>query len=277
MEPYDEPIDLIGARRGAVASVSRRGFVRTGLAALLAPALHGCLSGATGPEGSPGHGNPRLTSRPLAPSLSVDLGVTPLGLGDGTGRDGILLVPGSYDPATPAPLLVALHGATGNAENWTGFYDTYCEPRGMVMLAVDSRDATWDRVRGSFGEDVPFIDLALRHTFDRCAIAADRIALMGFSDGASYSLSLGPSNGDLFTHLVAFSPGFTAPVEPLPGRPPVFVSHGVSDPILSVAETVLVIVPAMRAGGYDVTYEQFDGRHEVPPEIASQALDWFQA
>jgi len=33
----------------------------------------------------------------------------------------------------------------------------------------------------------------------------------GFSDGASYALSVGITNGDLFTHVIAFSPGFVAP------------------------------------------------------------------
>ena len=33
----------------------------------------------------------------------------------------------------------------------------------------------------------------------------------GFSDGASYALSLGAANGDLFTHIAAFSPGFMRP------------------------------------------------------------------
>jgi predicted esterase len=34
------------------------------------------------------------------------------------------------------------------------------------------------------------------------------LAVSGFSDGASYALSIGPANGDLFTHVMAFSPGF---------------------------------------------------------------------
>src|SRR3712207_7974813 len=50
----------------------------------------------------------------------------------------------------------------------------------------------------------------------------------GFSDGASYALSLGIPNGDLFTHLVAFSPGFAAP-DGQRGHPRVFVGHGVDD------------------------------------------------
>jgi phospholipase/carboxylesterase len=34
------------------------------------------------------------------------------------------------------------------------------------------------------------------------------VALGGFSDGASYALSLDLTNGDLFASLIAFSPGF---------------------------------------------------------------------
>ena len=38
-----------------------------------------------------------------------------------------------------------------------------------------------------------------------------RVCASGFSDGASYALSLGAANGDLFTHIAAFSPGFMRP------------------------------------------------------------------
>jgi len=53
------------------------------------------------------------------------------------------------------------------------------------------------------------------------------VAIQGFSDGASYALSLGLTNGDLFTHVIAFSPGFAAPAEQR-GRPRIYVSHGVA-------------------------------------------------
>ncbi len=55
----------------------------------------------------------------------------------------------------------------------------------------------------------------------------------GFSDGASYALSIGLTNGDLFTHVVAFSPGFASPVT-YTGKPPVFVSHGTHDEVLPI-------------------------------------------
>jgi phospholipase/carboxylesterase len=58
------------------------------------------------------------------------------------------------------------------------------------LLAPDSRDRTWDVILSSFGPDVDYIDRALGSTFQRYAIDPDRIAIGGFSDGASYALPL---------------------------------------------------------------------------------------
>ncbi len=248
--------------------ISRRSFVVTGLTALAAPSLLGCLERSTEIR----DGDPRLTARPHSPSEPFTTGASQVGLE--FERDAILYVPQSYSPDVPAPLFVALHGAGGAGADWTGFYDD-CEARGMVLLAPDSRSSTWDRISGQFAGDVWFLDAALDYTFDRCAIDAGHVALGGFSDGASYALSLGVSNGDLFTHLVAFSPGLMAPAEPLVGTPRIFVSHGTEDPILSVAASRDRIVPTLREDGYDVTYEEFAGGHQVPRVISDQALDWF--
>ena len=146
----------------------------------------------------------------------------------------------------------------------------------MMLLTPDSRAISWDIVStGRYGPDVEFIDLALRHTFDRCLIDPQRIALGGFSDGASYALSLGVSNGDLLSHLVAYSPGFLEAINPIVGKPRVYVSHGTADTILSVRLSRDTIVPRLRDEGYEVTYNEFDGGHELPSEISEAALDWF--
>ena len=83
------------------------------------------------------------------------------------------------------------------------------------------------------------------------------------------------SNGDLFTHTVGFSPGFLAPAEPLVGQPRVFVSHGAGDPILHVNLSRRNVVPWFEDRGYDITYREFEGGHEVPAEIGGAAADWF--
>ena len=253
--------------------MSRRHFVRMGAGALATPLFLGCGNSPSGPGPDPlPDADPRLTARPGAPVATPTLGSSQLGLGGV--RDGFLYVPTTYTPDTPMPLFVALHGSGGGGHQWAS-YEGRGEARGMIVLSPDSRAATWDLALGGFGPDVAFLDEALRYTFQHCRIDPDRIALGGFSDGASYALSLGVSNGDLFSHLVAYSPGFYLPSTPIVGRPRVFVSHGRDDQVLSVTRSRDRIVPEFRAAGYDVMYEEFDGGHEVPAAITELALDWF--
>lgn len=131
----------------------------------------------------------------------------------------------------------------------------------------------WDRVRGRYGPDVAFIDRALAHTFSRYAVDRARLAVEGFSDGASYALSLGLDNGDLFTAVVAFSPGFCAPNRP-EGEPQIFVSHGTRDETLPIDACSRRIVPLLERAGYAVTYREFDGPHAIPPAVEREAFAW---
>jgi len=257
-------------------SWSRRSFVRGALGALAAPNLAGCnftdVPVVDSPR--PTSGQARLTARPGSPSLSAPtkgeatrLTLDPL-------RDGLLYVPEAYAPDTPMPLMVVLHGSGGAATDWESYW-ARAEAHGMIVLAPESRAYTWDLVIGGFGLDVLFLDAALAHTFDRCNVDPDRIALAGFSDGASYALSLGVVNGDLFSSLIGYSPGFYTPGSPITGAPGIFVSHGTSDQILSFTRTRDVIVPELEAAGYDVTFAPFDGGHGVPAEISEAAIAWF--
>ena len=77
-------------------------------------------------------------------------------------------------------------------------------------------------------------------------------------------------------HVMAFSPGFMAPADQR-GEPRIFISHGTKDQVLAIDRTSRRIVPQLARAGYDVQYQEFDGPHTVPPEIARQALEWFLA
>jgi phospholipase/carboxylesterase len=214
----------------------------------------------------------RLRARPV-PALTdcaLAAGCTPLGLTEG--RDGLLHVPVAAT-TRPAPLVVLLHGAGSSASAALMLLADFTEPHGLILLVPDSRASSWDFLRGGYGPDVRFIDRALEHVFAHCPIDPARIALVGFSDGASYALSLGIANGDLFTHLVAFSPGFAAPQTQI-GQPRVFVTHGTRDAVLPIDRCSRRLVPVLRAGGLDLAYEEFDGGHSVPRELAQRAVEW---
>src|SRR5262245_54177291 len=129
-----------------------------------------------------------------------------LGLGEGA-RDGLLYVPRNFTPGQAMPLVVMLHGAGGTSLS-TQFAFEYADVFGFIVLAPDSRDdGTWDALLGEWGPDVAFIGEAMRYTVRQCAIVRDRIGLAGFSDGASYALSMGIGAGDTFSRIMAMSPG----------------------------------------------------------------------
>jgi len=189
-------------------------------------------------------------------------------------RDAALYVPAGYRPDHPAPFVLSLHGAGGNELFGLFPLQDLADEAGMIVLSPASRGRTWDVLLGGFGPDVAFIDRTLAWAFDRCAVDPTRIAISGFSDGASYALSLGITNGDLFPHILAFSPGFAGPAGQK-GKPRIFVSHGTGDEVLRSDHTSRRVVPGLRDAGYDVTYAEFDGGHTVPSEIAREALEWF--
>lgn len=217
----------------------------------------------------------RLEARPLRQSDEpAPLGLQPLAL-DGA-RDGLLYVPAGYQADRPAPLALMLHGAGGVAQHGLAPFLSFADEVGLLLLAPDSRRQTWDVIRDRYGLDVAFIDQALEQTFGRYATDPASIAIGGFSDGASYALSLGIANGDLFTHVIAFSPGFMAPSRTR-GMPRLFISHGVQDTVLPIDRCSRRIVPEVRRAGYDTHYREFDGPHTLPQAIAREALDWFVA
>lgn len=253
---------------------TRRGF----LAALASGAVGfaGCVSTDAELANDTGGGDARLTARPSTPTATVSPGT--LEITPSNPNDGALVVPASYLPTRPTPLVVALHGAGQGPSSQLTLLGPYAASRGFLLLAIGARGLTWDVFTSRFSYDVTFIDGALNWAFQRCAVDATRITLCGFSDGASYTLGLGLANGDLFTRVAAFSPGFIPRADtPAAGKPPVFVSHGRQDAVLPIDGASRKIVPGLRSRGYDVTYVEFDGGHAVPPAVSDQAVSWMSS
>lgn len=185
----------------------------------------------------------------------------------------MLYVPGGLVSGRPAPLVLLLHGAGGEAAGALSLLLPLADTAGLVLAAPSSRGSTWDGVRGSYGPDVETVNRALERIFELVSVDPLRVAVGGFSDGASYALGLGLANGDLFAKIIAFSPGFV-PRAPRVGRPGIFVSHGDADDVLPIGRTSRRLVPALQQDGYDITYREFKGPHSVPRGIAQEAVDW---
>lgn len=217
----------------------------------------------------------RLTARPANGTGKTEFttGVQRLGLDNR--RDGFLYIPKGYDPSRPAALAVMLHGAGAPAEQGLSLLQRYADEANIILIAPAARKYSWDIIASdAFGPDVIFIDQSLALAFENFAIDPAHVAIGGFSDGASYGLCIGLTNGDLFTHIIAFSPGFAYTLQKN-GKPSVFISHGVHDAVLPIDPCGRRIVPQLQRQGLEVNYTEFEGQHEIPPRISESAVEWF--
>jgi phospholipase/carboxylesterase len=117
------------------------------------------------------------------------------------------------------------------------------------------------------------LNRALDRVFDTVAIDPARIAIGGFSDGASYAIALGLINGDLFKRVAAFSPGFVIDTQ-TQGKPSFFISHGSHDRILPIERCGRRVAADLASSGYEVSFREFDGGHEIPAEVMLDGLRW---
>jgi predicted esterase len=222
---------------------------------------------------APHHTAGRLWSRPHPPTQSA-LGPGTYPLRIGARRDGALYVPATLQRDRPLPLVVWLHGHGGSGEVSIERVKADADRAGALVVAPTARRTTWDLVgkpEHHFGSDVAFVDAALAFVFDRFAVDPRRLYLAGHSDGATYALALGLTNGDLFSRVMAFAPEYLTAGGRV-GKPSVFIAHGVHDPVHHVETTSRRIGPEVRAAGYALTYEEFEGGHELPTDALHHAF-----
>jgi phospholipase/carboxylesterase len=203
-----------------------------------------------------------------------------------SGRNGLLYVPSNA--AGPLPLLILLHKAGGSAREWFSggeSFAPYADKGHFSILAPESPGMTWGTGPKTWGYDYLAINRALEEAFVRCAFDRNRLAIGGFSDGASYALSLGLANGDIFSYIVAFSPGYVVKAHAR-GRlglhnevqiPFVYIAHGTADNVLPIASTSRIFASSLEKNGYNITFHEFSGSHHLSHHVADQGMAWLTA
>jgi predicted esterase len=223
------------------------------------------------PEENSRHG--RLTARPAPPVAPSDgTGLLPFT----SARGELLALAYVPEPAPDRPyrLVLLLHGAGGSPRQALDVMLPFADQQHLLLVAPQSAAASWDLVLVGFGPDIRRIDRVLQEVLTTHPLAGMTVG--GFSDGASYALSIGLINGDVFDSVLAYSPGFAAPLV-THGKPRVFVSHGTADRVLPIDRCSRRLVPQLRALDYEVTYDEFDGGHEVPAPVVRRSMDWLDA
>ena len=195
----------------------------------------------------------------------------PLGLFET--RDAVLCVPEGLDPRRAVPLVVLFHGGGGSAERILPMLEAASQARGFLLLAPQSLFPTWDIVIAGNGPDRERLDAALAWVAARFLLDPTRLVFAGHSDGGSYALSLGLTNGDVVTHLIVSSAGFLS-VQVQAGAPRIFLSHGIRDAQIRIDRSGRVHAAKLRQAGYDVRYVEYDGPHAYQPAVVALAVDF---
>lgn len=197
------------------------------------------------------------------------------------GSSAVLLTPDEIDPDRLYPLITVLHGAGRQDELLVKGLRDEPERRQALFLVPRSVTSTWDLIAG--GGTRPDLDF-LEHAFDliyrRYPVDAFRQALLGYSDGASYGLSVGLSNPDLFSAIMVWAAGFVAidsagQREGGP-RPRLYLEAGTHDEIFPFERVAVPLQRSLEQAGYDVTFSVDEGgRHWPSGDFQREALDWF--
>ena len=191
-----------------------------------------------------GSGTPSPAPLAVLPMLNHGQSLRSLSYG-GIQRDYILYVPDSTDFGKPVPLVFALHGGTGNAENFIetsglnevadqqGFIVVY--PNGTGRLGIDKL-LTWNGgtccgyAQLENIDDVGFVRSIVTKLSSLVTIDRQRIYATGFSNGAILAQRLGCEAADLFAAIAPVSG--TLNFSPCNPSQPISVIefHGTADP-----------------------------------------------
>lgn len=162
---------------------------------------------------------------------------------NGLTRNYILFIPGSYDPATPAPLVFSFHGYSSNAAlnmNYTGF-TAISDTAGFILVHPDgtldgSGTPHWNVggwTVGSTVDDVGFTEAMIDEISASYNVNANRIYSCGMSNGGYMSFKLACELSDRIAAIASVTGSMTPQISSAcnPSHPtPVLQLHGTSDP-----------------------------------------------
>jgi phospholipase/carboxylesterase len=188
-----------------------------------------------------------------------------------------LYVPECYDGREPWPLIVALHGGSGNGADFLWIWLREARSRRCLLLAPTSRGSTWSLQAPEI--DGHSLRGATEWVASRWRVDRNRVLLTGLSDGATMSLLVGLGVEAPFSHLAPIA-GVLHPLNFTSGNldraqgRPIRLVHGALDwmfPIALAREAARVLENA----GAELAYHEIaDLSHTYPREENARLIEW---
>lgn len=183
-------------------------------------------------------------------------------------------VPEEYDGSRPWPLIVALHGGSGNGRDflWTWVRDA--KRAGYLLVAPTAVGSTWGEV-----DEIGLLEIVawLR---TRYRIDDGRILLTGLSDGGTFTLVYGLAHPEVFRalapccgvfHPVSFANGNLERARDVP----IYLVHGAQDFLFPVG-LAHVTRDTLIAAGARLDYRELpELSHTYPRSENPAILSWF--
>jgi phospholipase/carboxylesterase len=188
-----------------------------------------------------------------------------------------LYVPEYYTPDRTWPLVMALHGGSGNGRGFLWRWLRDARSLGAILVAPTALGETW----ALMGEDADTANLAriLDSVRSRWSVDPQKLLLTGMSDGGTFSYVTGLESASPFTHLAPVAATFhplmaqIADAERLRGLP-IHIVHGALDWMFPV-QTARQTRDVLAAAGADVTYREIENlSHCYPNEMNAPILEW---
>lgn len=188
-----------------------------------------------------------------------------------------LYVPEYYTADRAWPLVVALHGGSGNGRSFLWSWLRDIRSFGAILIAPTATGPTW----ALMGEDTdtPNLMPMLETVRSRYNVDSSRMLITGMSDGGTFCWVSGLDRASPFTHLAPIAATFhplmaeIADADRLRGLP-VFLVHGRLDWMFPV-QVARQTSNLLSAAGADMTYREIDDlSHCYPREMNAEILRW---
>ena len=190
-----------------------------------------------------------------------------------------LYVPEYYTRERAWPLVMALHGGSGNGRGFLWSWLRDARSRGAILVAPTATGGTWALMGDD--TDTPNLMRILESVRARWNIDSERMLLTGMSDGGTFCYVSGFDSASPFTHLApvaaTFHPLITemADADRLRGLP-IHIVHGRLDWMFPV-QVARQTSQALSAAGANVTYRELeDLSHTYPREMNAEILQWLR-
>ena len=190
-----------------------------------------------------------------------------------------LYVPEYYTPDRAWPLVMALHGGSGNGRGFLWSWLRDARSHGAILVAPTAKGNTWALMGNDI--DTPNLLRILNSVQSRWNVDATKMLLTGMSDGGTFCYVSGLEGASPFTHLAPVSATFhplmaeMADADRLRGLP-IHLVHGRLDWMFPV-QVARQTKQLLSAAGADVTYREIDDlSHTYPREMNAPVLAWLR-